>query len=104
MAGFHPVEGVGGSFPPKTPSFPPKRKERKKKSGKGEREREGERGKGRKRGRREHIFFGAAISNSAVTLFFRALDKYSQTHNSDKGGTRCVKLPHTSPPKVFFSG
>jgi hypothetical protein len=71
LAGFHPVEGVGGSFPPKTPSFPPKRKERKKKRGKGERE------KGKERGRGEHIFFGAAIqviSNPRVKLFLRALD------------------------------
>ena len=40
LSGFHPVGGWGGSFPPKTPSFPPKKKERKKKRGKGERERE----------------------------------------------------------------
>ena len=31
---------MGGSFPLKIPSFPPKKKEKKKKKGKGERERE----------------------------------------------------------------
>jgi hypothetical protein len=66
LIGFHPVERVGGgrgSFPPKTPSFPPKRKKRKKKRGKGERERdrERERQRERERERGEHIFFGAVI-------------------------------------------
>jgi hypothetical protein len=78
--GFHPVGG-GGSFPPKTPSFPPKRKERKKKRGKGEKEREREGGGEGGRGEHVRIFFGAAIqviSNLLVKLFLRALDKTTQ--------------------------
>jgi hypothetical protein len=63
MQGFIQWRGWGGSFPPKIPSFPPKRKERKKKKReKGERERERKGGRERDGGRREYmyIFFGDA--------------------------------------------
>jgi hypothetical protein len=68
LSGFHPVEGVGGgSFPPKTHSFPPREKEETRE--RRERERRERLGK--------HIFFGAAIqviSNPLVELFLKALE------------------------------
>jgi hypothetical protein len=69
--GFHLVEGLGGSFPPKTPSFPTKRKERKKKKReKGERERE--RKGGREKGRE-----GEGSTCMHVYYFFGANPKLS---------------------------
>jgi hypothetical protein len=50
--GFHPVEGVGGSFPPKTPSFPPQKKREKEEKKEKERERKG--GREREGGRGEY--------------------------------------------------
>ena len=61
----------GGSFPLKTPSFPPKKKERKKKRGKGERERERE----RKRERcmvweGERVYFCVALQVISIVSYF----------------------------------
>ena len=52
-SGFHPVGGGGGSFPPQTPSFPPKGKGKKEKRRKRERERERARERESERERRE---------------------------------------------------
>jgi hypothetical protein len=73
ISGFYLQGGTGGSFSPKAPSFPPKRKEKKEK--KREREREGEGGRER---RTEYL--GDMIIHDIVNNIRRIYYLISENH------------------------
>ena len=85
LSGFHPVGGWGGSFPPKTPSFPPqKRKRERRKEEKEresvrvrERERESERDRKTERERKKEREVHGVGRGACIFLRRIASDQYS---------------------------